>query len=111
MPLSASRVFLPGPWTEKDAGIFKAGYDIHLGGHVSSRREQAALARKRGFVHRDDIVVRGNRTPYPDVEQFEKAISELKVSEVAVHMERREKLEFEERSGLRPPDPESTLPS
>lgn len=96
------RVWLPGAWTTPNVGIFKAGYDEALGGYVSSYRGQRELARARGLVRKEDVTVKG-RLEYPDVDQFEKALAELKPSEVLAHKERREKMEFEERSGLREP--------
>lgn len=98
----ARQFYAPGAWTTHGTGIFRAGYDEVLGGYVSSNREQAELARRRGLVRKEDVKVQGRRE-YPDVDQFEKALSELKPSEVLAHKERREKSEWEERSGLREP--------
>jgi hypothetical protein len=102
MPLSASRVFLAGSWTQHGTGIFRPGYDVALGGYVGSRRDVARLARKRGLVRKEDVTV-ASRREYPGVEEFERALSELRPSEVEKHREAREHMEYEERAGRAEP--------
>jgi hypothetical protein len=102
--VTATRVFLPGAWTTPRVGIFQERYDWELGGRVSSKRQQLELARKRGLVRKEDVVVRGLR-PMPTLDEAERALQELEPSRVARAREKREKIEYEERSGLRPPSP------
>lgn len=73
---------------------------------VRSRRHEREVAKQKGLVRKEDVVKK-DPPRYPTVDEFEKARQQLTDAEVRRHREVREKLEQEERSGLRAPDPEA----
>lgn len=92
------RIFKPGSWTQTHTGIFRPFFHVGLGTKVESRRQlREEIASIPGAAEKGSTSRRGRKEP--SEQEIEKAIRDLKRSEVVAAREKREQLEYKERNG------------